>query len=311
MDSFGSPVAWDRKVAARYAPPPWCARLLSPSVSGVALRCALIGVDGSMLAVGPSGVYRWADRSWSVLPTPAGLDTCVVRGILCSPEGTSLLFGDCGFVATLTPTGALDVWSLGRHDINIFDAWMDGPAEAVFVGERSASSGGIIVRVCHGPSPVAQAFETAVRLRSIARTAGGALVASGDGGTLLHVELPTFSAIHWERSGHLYAIRPRPAGGAAIVGSGGHALYLSPSLDVLLEPVQTTRDLYAVAPDTQGIMWAAGAEGRLLRYDGTTWERIAPELSVHSNLIALGATMDGMLALGDNGVVVAVARAST
>lgn len=277
--------------------------VLSGPVRGVVLRDALIGGDGSMLAVGPAGLYRWSDRAWSALPSPAGLEPHWVRGIMRTPAGTSLLFGDDGRVATLQPDGSVAAWELGRSGIRVWDAWMDGPDEAYLVGERPGLSG-FILHVSRGRENEAEMIETPSVLRGIARAVGGTLVVCGDQGALLHLQMPAHRPIPWERTGHLCGIAPKPAGGLAIVGSGGHALYLSPSLDALLEPVQTTRDLIAVTASMDGAMWAVGTDGRVLRHDGTTWARVSPSTSIPSRLIGVGATSTGVVALGEDGTVV-------
>ncbi|MDZ4065115.1 MAG: hypothetical protein U1E22_10675, partial [Coriobacteriia bacterium] len=175
--------------------------------------------------------------------------------------------------------------------------------EAFLVGERPGL-GGFILHVSRGRENEAQMIETPAVLRGIARAVGGALVVCGDQGALLHLQMPAHRPIAWERTGHLWGIAPKPAGGLAIVGSGGHALYLSPSLDALLEPVQTTRDLIAVTASMDGAMWAVGTDGRVLRHDGTLWARVGPSTSIPSRLIGVGATSTGVVALGEDGTVV-------
>ena len=285
-------------------PPPGRLTVLSGPLRGVLVRDALFGGDGSMLAIGPAGLYRWSDRVWSALPAPHGLDPHWVRGIMRTPDGKSLLFGDEGRLATLEPDGSVVAWGPPRKGIRILDAWMDGPDEAYVVGERLTTGGGFTLHVVRGREHEAQLLETPTALRGIARTVGGPLVACGDGGALLHLQFPVHYPIHWERTGHLWAIARKPAGGLAVVGSGGHALYISPSLDVLLEPVQTTRDLIAVTAATDGSMWAVGTDGRILRHDGTTWIRVDPSTSIPSRLIGVGAAGTGVVALGEDGTVV-------
>ena len=279
-------------------------RILSGSLHDVSMRGALFGGDGSIFAIGSAGLYRWLERSWSVLPIPSGLEPHWVRGIMRTPDGKSVLFGDGGRFVTLEPNGSIQAWPLPRGDIRILDAWMDSPNEAYLVGERLSTGGGFTLRVAHGREAEAQLIETPTVMRGIARMVGGALVACGDGGALVQVQFPVHYPIHWERTGHLCAIVCKPAGGLSIVGTGGHALYVSPSLNVLLEPVQTTRDLIAVTAATDGAMWAVGVDGRVLRHDGTTWIRVSPSVAVPSRLIGVGATARGVVALGEDGMVV-------
>lgn len=295
-----------RKVAGPPAPPMDTQRLtlLSGSLRGIELRDAVFGGDGSILAIGPSGLYRWAERAWSALPPPRGLDPRWVRGMMRTPDGKTLLFGDEGCIATLEPDGSIVPWQTIRNDIRILGAWMDGPDEAFVVGERLTTGGGFTLHVARGHEHAAQFIETPTVMRAISRTVGGALIVCGDAGALTHLRFPVHQPIAWERTGHLFAMCRRAAGGMAIVGSGGHALYVSPSGDALLEPVQTTRDINAVAAACDGAMWAVGSDGRVLRYDGTTWVRVDPSTSIPVRLIGLGPTADGMVALGEDGTVV-------
>ena len=278
--------------------------VLSGPLRGVVIRDALFGADGSLFAVGPTGFYRWTERAWAALPSPPGLDPHWVRGIMRTPDGKSVLFGDEGRIVTLEPDGSIVDWNCSRRDLRVLDLWMDGPDEAFAVGERTGTGGGFTLHIARGREADSQLIEAPTVLRSVARTVGGALVACGDQGGLIHLQLPVYHPIPWERTGHLHAITPKPAGGLAIVGSGGHALYVSPSLDVLLEPVQTTRDLHAVVSALDGRSWAAGSDGRVLRHDGTTWVRVAPSVPVAANLIGMGATATGVVVLGEDGTVV-------
>jgi hypothetical protein len=132
----------------------------------------------------------------------------------------------------------------------------------------------------------------------------GVLLACGDVGALLRLDLPAHAPLGWERTGHLYAIARRSDGGASVVGSGGHALLVSPTYHVQLEAVQTTRDLWAVATGPSDEAWACGASGRVLRRGTDLWERIAPDVDFSSRLIAMSRTADGWMAMGDDGTVV-------
>ena len=292
----------------RKPPPPVTStatlQVLSGALRGVMLRAALFGADGSLLAIGPAGVYRWAERAWSVLATPAGLEPARVRGMLRTADGQIVLIGDGGLIATLAPQGHVVPWPLPVNDISLASAWMDGPGEIFAVGQRVPQRTGVIVHVARGREQQALIVDTATPLRDVARIPSGPLIVCGDGGALMHIQLPTQNPIAWERTGNLFAIAVRPDGGAAVIGSGGHALAISPSLRAELEPVQTTRDLFAVAIAADGAGWAAGSDGRVLRYDGTTWERVSPNMLIPSRLIAMGASAQTMLLLGEDGTIV-------
>jgi hypothetical protein len=146
------------------------------------------------------------------------------------------------------------------------------------------------------------------RLRGVARLTTGQLVACGDWGALVRIELGVVENIGTICGGHLVAIAPLPGGGAVTVGAGGHALSLSPKLDAQLEAVQTTRDLLSLTTTEDGQAWAGSAQARLLRRatngPAASWIRMSGDIGVSSSMIALWAGPRSLRALGDDGAVV-------
>jgi serine/threonine-protein kinase len=284
-------------------------RALGGPIRGASLRCALIGGDGSIMAIGPAGLYRWAANAWSVLPVPAGLDPRAVRAMARTPDGCLLLCGERGLVAKIGPTGAQQALAGPSADATYLGAWVHGPSMVVLVGERLSRPGGLVATFEAGAPPRSLVVDWATRLTAVACTAGGALIACGDAGALLRLDPSSHTPLPWARTGHLRAIAPLPNGGAAVVGTGGHALSITRELGVSLEAVQTTRDLTAVCVGADGAPWAAGAAGRVLRRSGATWVRVAPEAQIVSDLVALGCTSHGLVALGEDGLVVEVRQA--
>ncbi len=283
-------------------------RVLTAPARGMSLRAALVGADGSMIALGAGGLYRFAERAWSCLPPLQGLDDAGSRGMIRTPDGRILLFGDHGFVATLTHTGQLEPWALGDRDLRLLSAGMGDADTAVLVGERMSRPTGVVVVASRTRADRAWIVDWPSPLRAVAVLTDGSFLVCGDAGALLVVRPPTHTPVQWARTGHLFGAAAYGAGGAAVVGSGGHALAVSDALDVTLERVETTRDLYAVAPDTSGAMWAAGAAGRVLHHDGASWVRVLPEYEIASRFIALGATAHGMIFLADDGLVADLAQ---
>ncbi|MET0595660.1 MAG: hypothetical protein ABW133_23385, partial [Polyangiaceae bacterium] len=135
------------------------------------------------------------------------------------------------------------------------------------------------------------------------RLASGALIASGDDGALVRLNVATHAAIPWERTGHLTAMAPRADGGALIVGTGGHALSITPQLQVKLEAVQTTHDLCSVAIAADGSAWAGATDRRLLRRRGNTWERVRfdVELGEQTSILVAQPIGDWVLAVASDG----------
>jgi hypothetical protein len=73
----------------------------------------------------------------------------------------------------------------------------------------------------------------------------------------------------------LHAAAPLGDGTAAVVGAGGFAFRVWPTSQAQLESSQTTRDLFSLAQSPDGIVWAAGAERRVLRRDPGCWTRVS------------------------------------
>jgi len=284
-------------------------RVLVGSTRGMQMRAALVGGDGSMIALGVGGLYRFAERAWSCLPPVSGMHDDQGRGMIRTLDGRILLFGDRGWVATLSHTGQIEPWGVRDPDLRLSGACMLDHDTVVLVGERVSRQTGVVLVGRRAGNERPWIVDWPAPLRDVTRLADGSMLACGDAGTLLHLRPPAHTPLQWARTGHLYGLATKPAGGACAVGSGGHALAISDGLDVTIERVETTRDLYVVGPDTSGVMWAAGAAGRVLRHDGSCWERVLPEYEVASRFIALGATAQGMLFLAEDGLVADVVRA--
>ena len=146
------------------------------------------------------------------------------------------------------------------------------------------------------------------RLHSVARMTNGQLIACGDWGAIVRIELGVIEFVASVCGGHLLAITSRPEGGAYTVGVGGHALSLSPKLEPTLEAVQTTKDLLCVAVADDAQAWAGSASARIVRRggaDGTnTWMRISGDIGVSTNMLAIAAGPRTVRAVGDDGMVV-------
>ena len=242
------------------------------------LRRATIATDGKVaFALGARGVHCWTGSTWSVVPCPTWLDPAVLQGIAILPDSALLVFGGRGTVVTLSLHGETKPWRLPDDDIEIRGALVEHAA-IVLVGRRLSVEKGACVEARSGRSPIVRTIETTSTLHAVARLNDGALVACSNDGALARIDVSTAAAIPWSRTGHLLAIAARPGGGAFAVGSGGHALALSPNLQANLEPVQTTRDLVSVAVGKDGTTWAGATERRILQRRGTTWTRVPIDL---------------------------------
>jgi hypothetical protein len=201
------------------------------------------------------------------------------------PDASLLVFGDEGTIAVVSPSDEVRPWPNADHDLDLFGAAVDGRG-VVLVGTRRSRPVGVCVEAAFGRPPLpARTIDSAPTLRAVARLTGGALVACGDDGALVRLDVATHAAIPWERTGHL------------VVGTGGHALSVSPSLQVKLEAVQTTHDLGSVAIGADGSAWAGATERRLLKRRGTTWERVRFDIELAEQTAILFAQPVGDMVL--------------
>jgi serine/threonine-protein kinase len=237
------------------------------------LRCATVAPDGTAFALGTLGLYRFTGSTWAVVPSPGWLDPAILHGIALLPDSALLLFGARGTIVTLTPNGDAQPWRLPDDDVELRGALVERSG-IVLVGRRRSAAKGACIDAVFGRPPVVRTVETTSTLHAVTRLTSGALIACGDDGALTRIDVSTTPAIPWGRTGHLLAIASRPDGGAFAVGTGGHALALSPNLQATLEPVQTTRDLVSVAVAKDGTAWAGATQRRVLQRRATTWARV-------------------------------------
>jgi serine/threonine-protein kinase len=268
------------------------------------LRKAVIAPDGrAAFALGSAGLYRWISSSWGAIALPRWLDPRSLRGMVLFPDTSVLIFGDEGTIAVVSPNDEVRPWPNADHDLDLCGAAVDGRG-VVLVGTRRSRPVGVFVEAAFGRPPLpARTIDNAPTLRAATRLTGGALVACGDDGALVRLDVATHAAIPWERTGHLTAIAARPDGGALVVGTGGHALSISPALQVKLEAVQTTHDLGSVAIASDGTAWAGASDRRLLRRRGTTWERVRfdVELAEQTAILFAQPIGDWLLAVTSDG----------
>ena len=189
------------------------------------------------------------------------------------PDSALLVFGGRGTVVMLSPNGDAQPWRLPDDDVDLRGAIVERTG-IVLVGRRRSSTKGACIEALFGRPPIVRTVESSSTLHAVTRLTSGALVACGDDGALARLDVSTTPAIPWARTGHLLAIASRLDGGAFAVGTGGHALSLSPNFQATLEPVQTTRDLVTVAVAKDGTAWAGATQRRILQRRATTWARV-------------------------------------
>ncbi len=306
--AFAAPIA--PRIVVAEPMPEW--RVVGRALTGERLRAAVIARDGhSIVAVGVHGLYHFASGVWSAMQLPAGVDARYVRGATRTPRGDLLLYGDGGFAMIISRGGAAERIAVGDRDLVL----LDGVADAhgmLFAGERLSRPVGVLVDLPSAGKPEVRVIEGTARLHSVARLAGGALILCGTQGALLEVSGGEARPIPWGRTGHLYAVVAAADGGAFAVGSGGHALRISPPPalpglsappSATLEAVQTTRDLTSVVLDDD-TAWAVGGQARLLQRRNSLWRRIPLDPAAEGRLLAVCPRHDGITVLVENGTVI-------
>jgi serine/threonine protein kinase len=253
-------------------PAAWSWRVRVPSVRGGAARAAAFDPTGeSALAIGAAGLLRWTGGSWARLTEPAEIDMRLARGVAWLRAGELVVFGARGLVAHYLPGQGANVWDMPDKEVTFLGAHPDPQGTLTLVGERPSrrdpravgpsSTVGTIAQFARGKLTLLSDATSCSRLRGVTRLRSGVVVACGDWGTIVRLELGVPEHVGSVCGGHLNAISALADGGAVTVGAGGHALSLSAKLQAQLEAVQTTRDLFALAVDSAGAAWGGSALG--------------------------------------------------
>ncbi len=297
--------------------PDW--RIASRPMTGERLRAGVIAADRhSIIAVGAHGLYYYARGVWSAMQLPSNVDARFIRGAIRSPHGELVLYGDNGFAMAVSRSGLAEAFPIQDRDLTLLGAYADDRG-LIFVGERISRPVGVLVEVPRGGPATTRSIDGCPRLHAAARLArspsagaSGTILVAGTQGGLVLVDDAGEHPITWGRTGHLYAVAPTADGGAFAVGSGGHALRISPQATlvglpnlptVTLEAVQTTRDIVSVVLDDDGSAWAVGGQARLLHRRSSVWVRIPLDPSIQGQLVAVRARRDGITVLGEDGIV--------
>jgi serine/threonine-protein kinase len=294
-------------------PASWQWRVRAPSIhAGAARAAAFDPVGDKAYAVGDVGVMVWKERTGWVRLAPS-VDARL-GGLAWLGEGRLLAYGGGGLVGRIGTDGRFEAWSLPSSDATFRGCHADEGEAVTLVGDRPAqgalrggvhaSSAGTVAQFARGKLTLLADAPTCSGLRAVTRLRGGELVACGDWGSLVRLDHGVVVPVGAICAGHLNAIRPLPDGGAVTIGAGGHALSLSPGLDPQLEAVQTTRDLLALAVDSDGVAWAGSAQARLLRRSGGSWVRMTGELGLESSIAAIWAAPRAVRAVCDDGAVI-------
>ena len=309
----------DRVSEAQAASPAaWTWTVLTTPLAPGSIRGASFRTTGdAAVAVSGSGLMRWERGAWTPVSLPGHVPRASIRGLRWLSDNSILFFGEGGLVGRVALNGAANVWRVPDPEITFLSAHADASGITTLVGERPYRGGaarsvpgttaGVVAQFNGDRVTVVSDAINTTRLRSVTRIGSGLLVACGDWGALVRIELGVVDHVGSICGGHLASIAPLPDGGAVTVGVGGHALSLTAKLDAQLEAVQTTRDLMSLATTDDGQAWAGSAQARLLRRSSTAtpgWVRMSGDIGVTSSMIAIWAATRAVRAIGDDGAVV-------
>jgi serine/threonine-protein kinase len=302
-DALARPAAWRWSVSV-------------PAIRPGAVRVAAFEPGGqSATGVGPTGLVRWEGRTWTRVADPSGLDPRIVRGVAWCRAGELLIYGARGMAARFVPGAGLETWEVPDKEAMFLGAHVDPQSAMVtLVGERPARKApgagagpttiGVFAQFVQEKLVLLAEAPSTSRLRAVTCLRSGVVVACGDWGSIVRLELGVPEHVGTVCGGHLHAIVALDDGGALTVGAGGHALSLSSHLRAQLEAVQTTRDLLALTVDPGGVAWSGSAQARVLRRTAGSWVRMSGELGLGSSVVALWATARTVRAICDDGAVI-------
>ena len=301
-------------------PAAWTWSLLTRPIASRPLRSAVFTASGdAAIGITATGLVRWERGTWVPGTLPGHVPPTALRGLRWLRDGSVLLYGAGGLVARHVLGGATSIWRVPDPEILFHSALVEDNGTTTLVGERPyrglasrpvpSNTAGVVTQFTGDRVTLVGDALSSARLHGVTRLAGGQLVACGDAGAIVRVELGVVESIAPICEGHLLAIAPLPNGGAVTVGVGGHALSLGPTLAATLEPVQTTRDLLCLSISEDGQVWAGSAQARLVRrstmMNGTiNWARMSGDIGVSSSMVAIAAGPRTVRAIGDDGPVV-------
>ncbi len=295
-------------------PAAWVWSLVTRPMAAGTVRAAAFSPSGEVvLAAGPTGVARWERGAWAGLALPGAIDVRAFRAVEWNRDNAAVMAGEGGLVLRVPLVGSPEVLAIPDRELTFLGMHVDEAGTITLVGERPARTHqprgapgntiGAIAQLTHDRLTLVADAPSVSRLRAATRTMSGTIVACGDWGTLVRLEMGVAAHVGTICGGHLHAISALADGGAVTVGVGGHALYVNARLEAQLEAVQTTRDLYALTVGDDGAAWAGSAQARLLRRTQSGWLRMTGDVGITPNVVAVWASSRLVRAVCDDGAV--------
>jgi eukaryotic-like serine/threonine-protein kinase len=302
--------------AAAANPAAWSWNVVTRSLSPGTVRAAAFSPNGDLaFAAGPSGAARWERGQWTGFALPPQVDARALRGVAWGRDPrAAILLGEHGLALRMPVAGKAELWHIPDRELTFHGAHVDDNGLVTLVGERPARPNqprvvpgntiGALAQIAGERVTLIADAPSCTRLRAATRMMSGTLVACGEWGTLVRLEMGVVEHIGAICGGHLHAIVAVADGGAVTVGMGGHALYVNTRLEAQLEAVQTTRDLFALTIGEDGAAWAGSAQARLLRRCQSGWLRMSGDVGITPNVVAIWAGARAVRAVCDDGAVI-------
>jgi hypothetical protein len=278
--------------------------ITSPLQQG-ALDAICVSPEGDRASgLGPAGLCRWWRGEWIPRDAPPGINLGSMRAVAWLGERV-LLAGASPMIVCLDPRESPLVWNVSSAGIEFRGIAADA-SRIVLAGGRPTRGGpiGVVAQLNldgSATTPTIMDVPGSGPLRAVVLVGRGVL-ACGDGGSLVSVgnyrEPPRVVRVR----APLTALHGAARDWALVVGAGGFVFRVSPLLEATLEPIQTTRDLFALAVARDGTAWCAGDAGRVLKRTSVGWIRVGVK-GATARVLALHADHDGVLAFSEDGSV--------
>ena len=285
-------------------------RVLAPRIADKMVRYARFSANGAAaMAVGPTGLAKWAGGAWAGRALPEGMHAEWVRGFEFAPNGDALVFGIDGR-AYFRDARQFRAVEIGEEEVALMGAHVDSEDSILFAavllpggGPRSkpmvdAGLQGGDGAILHWSPQRVGVYPVGRNIApfAVTRANGGAAVACGERGAIC--VLDPFGGTHARTTGraNLGAIAALAGDGVVAVGREGTMVHLeactahgiaSATVTQLVGP-HGPEDLVAavVAPD--GRVWIAGAHS-LFAGSPTDVRLVASGGAIDAPIVALWA----------------------
>ncbi len=280
---------------------------LKASEAPLALRSAAFLDNGSIVAVDTNAIVRHVEgKGWQRIALPNGYAASDLNTTIATAGGGAFFAGARASVLELSEDGVLTPHRLTSEPITFYGGSRLGDDGLVLVGRQAKKGGGeegVFVSLQQNRMTRHLTIPSVTRLFGVYSHPDSGTLAAGAQGTIVRItpngQLKTDRVCEVD----LLSVMRYRDGAFGIVGRGGHALRMT-STSVSLERVQTLQDLLVVTGGPSGIAWAGSAKGRLLSRREGAWQRVATELVVEGDVLAIEHKGPRVRALTAKGILV-------